>query len=153
MLLQGANVWSGLMSGTADSKSAAQPHTHSINMTTLSVNALDELLLHHTEESNVGQVGDEGFTGPSADALTASEVQQSQRGETLQVGQTTVCKLTAAWVDRQTSSEQRKNSRVERLCIFNRRIGSLQVNLINNYTYKAKLIFLTVCQAVKGHDF
>lgn len=40
------------------------------------VYALDELLLHHTEEGDVGQVRDEGITGSSADALTASEVQQ-----------------------------------------------------------------------------
>lgn len=62
-----------------------------------SVYALDELLLHHTVEGDVGQVRDEGVTGPSADALTASEVQQSQRGETLQVGQTAICQLTATW--------------------------------------------------------
>lgn len=58
------------------------------------VQALDELLLHHTVEGDVGQVRDEGVAGSSADALTASEVQQSQRGETLHIGQTAVCQLT-----------------------------------------------------------
>ena len=61
------------------------------------VQALDEFLLHHTEEGDVGQVRDEGVTGSSTDSLTASEVQQSQRGETLQVGQTAVRQLTAAY--------------------------------------------------------
>ncbi len=61
------------------------------------VHALDELLLHHTVEGDMGQVRDEGVTGSSTDALTASEVQQSQRGETLQVGQTAVCQLTTTW--------------------------------------------------------
>lgn len=60
-----------------------------------SVYALDELLLHHTVEGDVGQVGDEGVTGSPADALAASEVQQGERGETLQVGQAAVRQLAA----------------------------------------------------------
>lgn len=67
------------------------------------IQALDELLLHHTVDSNVGQVRDEGVTDSSANVLTASEVQQSQRGETLQVGQTAVGKLTTAWNKQQRS--------------------------------------------------
>lgn len=43
----------------------------------VSVQALDELLLHHTVEGDVGQVGDEGVTGSSADTLAASEVEES----------------------------------------------------------------------------
>lgn len=70
------------------------------------VQALDELLLHHTEEGDVGQVRDEGVTGASADAFTASEVQQSQRGQTLQVGQTAVCQLTATWTHRHRDRSQ-----------------------------------------------
>lgn len=49
----------------------------------------------------MGQVGDEGVAGPSADALTASEVKQSQRGETLHVGETAVGQLAAAWTHSQ----------------------------------------------------
>lgn len=56
----------------------------------------------------MGQVGDEGVTASSADVLTASEVQQSQRGEALQVGQTAVCQLTATWTD--TDKSQVKNN-------------------------------------------
>lgn len=53
----------------------------------------------------MGQVRDEGVTGPSADALTASEVQQSQRGETLQVGQTAIRQLTATWTQTDSQNE------------------------------------------------
>lgn len=70
------------------------------------VQALDELLLHHTVEGSVGQVRDEGVASSSADAFTASEVQQSQRGETLQVGQTAVSQLTTTWRDVQTDRSQ-----------------------------------------------
>ncbi len=78
----------------------AEPVTVCAVATSLSVYALDELLLHHTVEGDVGQVRDEGVAGSSADAFTTSEVQQSQRGQTLQVGQTAVCELAATWTDR-----------------------------------------------------
>lgn len=67
----------------------------------MSVYALDELLLHHAVEGDVGQIRDEGVAGSSADALTAPEVQQRQRGETLHVGQTSICQLTATWTQTQ----------------------------------------------------
>lgn len=54
----------------------------------------------------MGQVGDEGIAASSADVLTASEVQQSQRGEALQVGQTAVCQLTATCTHRQVTDEE-----------------------------------------------
>lgn len=73
----------------------------------VSVYALDELLLHHAVEGDVGQIRDEGVAGPSADALTAPEVQQRQRGETLHVGQTAVCQLTATWTQGQILSKPR----------------------------------------------
>ena len=50
----------------------------------------------------MGQVRDEGVTDSSADASTASEVQKSQTGQTLQGGQTAVCQLTAAWTHTHT---------------------------------------------------
>lgn len=66
------------------------------------VQVLDELLLHHTIECGVRQVWHEGIAGLPTDAFTASQVQQSQRGETLQVGQADIRQLTTTWLDRQT---------------------------------------------------
>lgn len=61
-----------------------------------SVDPLDELLLHHAVEGNVGQVRDEGVAHTPADARAAPEVEQGQVGETLKVGETAVCQLAAA---------------------------------------------------------
>lgn len=52
-------------------------------MSRQSVDPLDELLLHHAVEGNVGQVRDEGVARPPADARAASEVKQGQVGEPL----------------------------------------------------------------------
>lgn len=48
-----------------------------------SVDPLDELLLHHAVEGDVGQVWDEGVAHTPADARAAPEVEQGQVGETL----------------------------------------------------------------------
>lgn len=70
------------------------------------VQALNEFLLHHTVEGDVGQVGDEGVAGTSAYSLTASEVQQSQAGEPLQIRQTGIRQLVATY--RNTKEPVRK---------------------------------------------
>lgn len=66
------------------------------------IQALDEFLLHHAVDSYVEQVGDEGVAGSSADAFTASEVEQDQRGEALQIGQAAIGQLIAAFKHTQT---------------------------------------------------
>lgn len=78
------------------------------------VQALDELLLHHTVEGDVGQIWDESIAGTSADSLTASEVQQSQRGETLQVRQAAVRQLVAT-LQTQTSQDLNEEMRWARV--------------------------------------
>lgn len=91
MFLWGVKVWSGTFNAFKNE------HIQNRENRNCSVYALDELLLHHAVEGDVGQVRNEGVAGPSADALTASEVQQSQRGEALQVGQTAISQLAATW--------------------------------------------------------
>lgn len=71
-----------------------------------SVDPLDQLLLHHTVEGDVGQVWDEGIARPSADTCAATEVEQGQVGEPLQVRQTAVRQLAAACGRRQGETEQ-----------------------------------------------
>lgn len=61
-----------------------------------SVDPLDQLLLHHAIEGNMGQVRDESIARPPADACAATEVEQGQVGETLQVCETTIGQLAAA---------------------------------------------------------
>lgn len=52
------------------------------------------------------QVRDEGVTGSSAYILTTSEVQQSQRGEPLHVGQAAIRQLTTAWTQTHTHTHR-----------------------------------------------
>ena len=61
---------------------------------------LNEFLLGHAEVCDVRQVWDEGVAGSPADVLAASQVQEKQGGQTLQVGQTAVRQVVTAWRDR-----------------------------------------------------
>lgn len=67
-----------------------------------SVDPLDQLLLHHAVEGNMGQVRDKGIARPPADTCAATEVEQGQVGETLQVGETAVGQLATTCRERNT---------------------------------------------------